>query len=455
MNATLIISLSAVLVGIVLAMVFYLRSSGALTGTEVGFKGTTVDADGDSIETEIYYCDGGCNPYGADTSEGDFPGYFALIGFKKGDSTFLTEFSVGFTFEYDSSGSLVSCTKTSDDFISFDSVSAIVTGEAPTPGTTMAVDDIEFTVGEIITSPADSKVFGENPPHPSDCAALYRESVGDGSIPDDEDFLSDGRRDLWNTDEHGRTLWNSGTIDSNTAWKLSQTAYLNNGAPGGWRVSKTCKVDHFMGSAVAKFVYNGAHSTMVLTFAGTSGMSDIGDWVHNLDVRTHNSYHRGFWSYQNKLNDDCIRAYRNLLLERDGIELDYIIGHSLGGAAATTYALENGNSKKGVYTFGAPKSRAHGKSCSVSGRRIVNKLDSIASPLLGIMGDFNHDVTNSYQLKGDYGCGKGKTCKHKGVNSQSCTATHNDGCKWLFDCAYYFATAHLTYGEYLTDGEYL
>merc|ERR1719155_234690 len=70
--------------------------------------------------------------------------------------------------------------------------------------------------------------------------------------------------------------------------------------------------------------------------------------------------HRGFFEYMEVLAPR-VNEYRNWLESECGIEIDFITGHSLGGAAATLYADvygeplgTNGDHYLGVVTFGAP-----------------------------------------------------------------------------------------------------
>ena len=81
-----------------------------------------------------------------------------------------------------------------------------------------------------------------------------------------------------------------------------------------------------------------------------------------------------------------------------GIEIDYVVGHSLGGAAATVYQQQHSPGGQTI-TFGAPKTRVSSGSgsgsCSVSGTRVAHESDSISSNVMGIMGGFNHDISGS------------------------------------------------------------
>ena len=104
---------------------------------------------------------------------------------------------------------------------------------------------------------------------------------------------------------------------------------------------------------------SGHDCNIVLAFAGSD---DITDWLQNtqawpseVSTRTGKEYHSGFKEYTDSLFG-CVEFYREELQQKKHT-LDYIVGHSLGGAAATIYAQESalGNARHGVVTFGAPK----------------------------------------------------------------------------------------------------
>eukprot|EP00443_Scrippsiella_acuminata_P071262 CAMPEP_0115393798 /NCGR_PEP_ID=MMETSP0271-20121206/11937_1 /TAXON_ID=71861 /ORGANISM="Scrippsiella trochoidea, Strain CCMP3099" /LENGTH=409 /DNA_ID=CAMNT_0002817451 /DNA_START=9 /DNA_END=1236 /DNA_ORIENTATION=+ len=65
-------------------------------------------------------------------------------------------------------------------------------------------------------------------------------------------------------------------------------------------------------------------------------------------------YHLGFYAYQAALAP-CMNSFRRQLRHMKGRDLHYLLGRSLGGAAATIYAQEHGNAELGVLTYGAPR----------------------------------------------------------------------------------------------------
>ena len=245
--------------------------------------------------------------------------------------------------------------------------------------------------------------------------------------------------------------WGSGSASNKALWNVSQASYSGESAPNGWTTWVTCEGDN----AVAKFIYQ--YPVMTIAFSGTN-VTDFGDWKDNLDtdLRTTNGIttHEGFYEYQEKVAP-CLNEHVDMLAGW-GIPIDYIVGHSLGGAAATVYSqVNNRRATKGVVTFGAPKTRNNG-SCTESGTRFAHVNDSIASNVMGVMGSFNHDLTGSTKLYDEsycssdcwLGCCPWGYSSRKKTGYQSCSAD-SGGCSWLADCAYYFATVHTNYGPYL------
>ena len=105
---------------------------------------------------------------------------------------------------------------------------------------------------------------------------------------------------------------------------------------------------------------------VVLAFRGSDGLLD---WTNNLNFADeymtdlHNNeveVHSGFYEYMAELAPK-VNKYKDWLANDCGIEIDFITGHSLGGAATTLYADKYGEPKGfggdgsfGVVTFGAP-----------------------------------------------------------------------------------------------------
>jgi len=196
---------------------------------------------------------------------------------------------------------------------------------------------------------------------------------------------------------------------------------------------------------------------MTISIAGTDGLptnaNAIGDWIDNLNTGTSGNNHAGFMNYKNKISS-CLDS-KKALLAGWGIGIDYIVGHSLGGAAATVYAQHHGEPTKGVITFGSPPSRT-GSSCNINGERYAHQNDAIASNVMGFMNGINHDIDSSIQVY-DYsycssdcwaGCCPWGWSWDEGQRGQGCTAK-SGGCSFLLDCAYYFGTVHRSYEKYL------
>lgn len=258
--------------------------------------------------------------------------------------------------------------------------------------------------------------------------------------------------------------WSGGdNVGDKTLWNISQAAYKDNGAPSGWYIWKTCNVEN----STAKFVYQ--YPTVAITFSGTDGLSEWGDWQDNLNTSTHvhegQGFHAGFYNYQNRLAG-CLRDGVDQL-KGWGIEIDYIVGHSLGGAAATVYAnvnyiLHDDGGWPKLVTFGAPKTRTDAE-CAEPGERFAHHKDPIAGRAMGMMDGFNHDVTNATKaLSAVSGqecgftdwwgnCWWWRDTYTNTTTSQHCNESSDDGCRWYADCAYNFATIHKEYGSYLTD----
>ena len=184
---------------------------------------------------------------------------------------------------------------------------------------------------------------------------------------------------------------------------------------------------------------------VALSFAGTD---DGGDAMADLNyfVKTGPSgtkYHGGFLGYVQQLAP-CINPIRDAL-RRDGIELDFITGHSLGGAAATVYAQEYGEPLVGVATWGAPKTNYGSSGSVVKGWRFwheddvvsgnlcaVNGLITFLCPICGAifsaanggcpLSQYRHKVSKSYEYYDKLVCdgGKARSAANRIVGSNRC-----------------------------------
>jgi len=296
-------------------------------------------------------------------------------------------------------------------------------------------------------------------PTSQECAAINRDRARRDIIPAADQSLNENRTPA----PEGGDRRKLSVLSKKTGWELSQGAYGGGDTPSGFSMWKKCETDH----AIAKFYWNNNYE--VVAFAGTSGLTDFGDWKDNLDRdhRTENGIttHEGFYEYQ-RLLWDCVNegiSQNNAW----GYKMTHVIGHSLGGAAATVYmqqakkdapsGTKSGLANARVMTFGAPKTRV-GDSCTVAGDRIAHEKDAISSNVMGLMGDFNHDVTTAFRSKehSNYcssdcwlGCCPWGWSWRKGTFSENSCGYNSGGCSWVADCAYYFGTVHLNYGDYL------
>ena len=258
-------------------------------------------------------------------------------------------------------------------------------------------------------------------------------------------FAGEGEEHL---EEH-RRLWSGGSASNKELWDITQSAYKGAGMPSGWYHWKTCE----SGNAHARFIYK--YPTMVIGIAGTDGLSDFGDWLDNMDTDHYTTggrtVHEGFYEYQDKIQS-CLATWRNKLTSWN-IDVDYIVGHSLGGAAATVFSEVHGREGADLVTFGAPKTRVS-STCTEPGIRFAHESDAVASNGMGAMSTFNHDLQDSKEMYSSSSCSKKfwgvcyKWSTAKTYRDQTCS-DESGGCRWLLDCAYYFATVHTAYGDYL------
>jgi len=179
------------------------------------------------------------------------------------------------------------------------------------------------------------------------------------------------------------------TLSDMNYWDAAQAAYNSGssdkdegGTYNGWYVNKVCETKFSfmgfdMGSSVAKFLTHVSSNEKVLAFAGSD---DGSDWAHNLNAGSsgwHGStVHAGFKSYVQSL-ESCIESYYSTH------NPSKMVGHSLGGAAASLYAL-----KKGLlttHTFGAPPTVWGIDQCRIPGKRILHERDPVGS-LKGCIG---------------------------------------------------------------------
>mmetsp|Transcript_24647 Transcript_24647/g.51599 ORF Transcript_24647/g.51599 Transcript_24647/m.51599 type:complete len:710 (-) Transcript_24647:516-2645(-) len=272
------------------------------------------------------------------------------------------------------------------------------------------------------------------------------------------------------------TYSRNATCQPQELWEASLAAYEGNStdeereAESGWKTWRSCKYDN----AFARFLFkeresteNGTLAVVVLSIAGSD---DLLDWLNNVafsstqitfdanyseaDGARTGYVHGGFARYQ-QLLDECIDFHRNELRTIHGFELSYIVGHSLGGAAATIYTQVSGEATHGLVTFGAPKTR-YGASCQVRGTRYFHEDDIVPSSLpFDILGALSHDVEESWRLYeerclswtnfwGQQICFPWNFGTLKKVEKATdCAATSSNDLGALLDTSY-----HFVYGDY-------
>jgi len=313
-------------------------------------------------------------------------------------------------------------------------------------GTVISLGDSTITIGahDLGYDPDvnEATVLSLKMPTPEECAALSPMPTPDadqGTVVDAADSAtwvnlaqpvdtSGSRRNL----EEGRQLWGSATDStSNELWYAASGAYGGDyTTEGRFTPWATCETDN----ARAQFFYKCDHRgcNMNLGFAGSD---DIEDWLQNIKYEAggpNGKYHAGFFEHQNQVQA-CIKNYRNML-RGWGIELDYIVGHSLGGAAATVYAQEHGNGLKGVVTWGAPKSNIWASS-AIPGWRFVHSDDPVPSnmcfvPLLGCaLKSHQHVLSSAYEYYDQRKCWDEKAAKREKQKRNQCSRSW-----WKFWC---------------------
>ena len=386
-NANVVISVSAVLVALILTIVVVMRQDGDPTDNfSVSVTGSYAHADGNTYEADMYYC------------------IAQLTDSWAADNTFTLDLEGG-------SGTFTMATYALND--------------APATDT--------------------PSVRGKTVPTIAACQALW-DAANDAACPDgagncggdktideaDEDENA-AAEDLSVLEEGGRKLWSS-SVNAYDMSKIASYGYkVSNGLPGGWAHWGSCVNIN----SVARFAYKWGHS-FVLSYAGTD---DVIDALQDLKIWGHHNYHGGFYDYV-MATKGCVDS-RIRLLNGWGYTINYITGHSLGGAAATVYqqlaasSVPNIANAK-VVTYGAPKTSKNW-GCKSRGTRIYNQNDPVASNVMGILSDFNHDVKAARQVYSTC-CGRNWwgtcTCTRYSHRGTGCGQAAG-GCSWFFDCIWH------------------
>lgn len=380
------------MIGAALAIFYFVTGKDMLSGESfsIKFSANVVTGNASAVPAEVYFCTGNnCEyyeqiyaDYGADS---DLPDFFALVGIDAGSGKkVLSELTLGWYFEFQD-GVLTTCNsilEEDEEETDFDplEVAKQMAGSAKMSsfdiGTVIDFGDagsVTITDHDVGFDPDvhSAAVLGLKMPTPEDCGALAPLPTPD---PIDPSIVVDvntdpstwptfsepvdpdsGRRlsqvDQSEIDPSERRLWGRATAStSHELWYAANGAY-NGDTSGKFYPWSICVNDNQRAQFFYGCDYRGCN--MILGFAGSD---DVKDWMQNAQIwpgGPFNKYHSGFYDYQNGLSG-CIKRNKDLLLSW-GISLDYIVGHSLGGAAAVVYAQEHGNANKGVVTFGAPK----------------------------------------------------------------------------------------------------
>jgi hypothetical protein len=412
----------------------------AVAYESVYFKASLRTSAG-NVPTEVFYTSkfDRENGVGSKVRIGDLDG-----------GSYLTDLGLGFGFRFDAGGALLSCDPL-EDLSDAEPELEQMAVETTDDGLQLVLsDDGNLLIVDKTTLVKDPTGDAIYTPSVEECAAITKAAYVAGDDIFNPSLSPKNLSDWVHAD--GRRLW-GGEVGHKELWMVSKGGYKTNEAPDGWATWKACEGEN----AYAKFIYK-YPETMTVSFAGTDGLSDFGDWKDNLNTDVFCSAgvctHEGFNDYMMKIND-CVNDGVSQL-KGWGIQIDYIVGHSLGGAAATVYSQKNNNpATHGVATFGAPKTRAgNDGSCSVPGVRYAHEKDAVASNAMGVMKNFNHDVQESTQVYNTRTCSEKfwgicyKWSSQKITRNQGCSEP-SGGCSWLADCAYYFATVHGLYGDYL------
>lgn len=465
-NTNVIISVSAVLVAMLLTIVSLMRQDGDPTDNYSVSVTGSIEREGTSYPADMYFCTGDdCQFYGG-VREGQFtPGYFSLVGFNDGTNSYVTEHTVGKTFVYDSSGNLVDCRssekegkqelsqKMSSMKESFKGDDRFVT-LLELDGTSSKYTMTNYVMNANPSTDSPS-VIGLGVPPIAACKAIWDaedEALMDEYDEEDDEEDDEERRNLLNWDDDKKAK-----IDARHMVFLADWAYDGNGLNKKKKLKGFDKVAECeKKNAVARFAVK--KPTVVLAYAGTD-TDEIEDIIMDMDsgrikpVGKLNGdelppnvgkYAKGYYDYTMLIHDCVLRQVNKL--EEEGKKLDYVTGHSLGGAAALIF-LDLSGTKARAVTFGQPAHKVGGKKmCKNNARRFFHEKDIVASNIFGSAKDLTFDTSHSYRCYEksrcivsalgicitwwtDYKVNKsnGKDCGRKAVGSS---------CSWVVDCLY-------------------
>jgi pimeloyl-ACP methyl ester carboxylesterase len=456
MNPTLVITISVAMIGAALAIFFLLTGKNLDDGESFSLKfaATVSNPDtGTTFPSEVYFCTGdNCRYYEAIYSDWqatyDLPDFFALVGIDAGaGKVVLSELTLGWMFTFQD-GTLTSCDGLGNPGVDdYDPIEEAKTMAANAKfasfneGTVISMGNSTITIGthDIGYNPDvnSATVLSLTMPTPEECGALSPLPTPDADqgtqvqAADSSTWtalaqpVDTSRRKL----EEGRQLWGAATAStSSELWWAANGAYGGGSSTGTFTPWCSC----VNGNARAQFFYkcDNRGCNMNLGFAGSD---DTKDWLQNfqfLPGGPGGKYHSGFYNYYTQL-EPCITNYRNMLSDW-GIQIDYIVGHSLGGAVATIYAQEKENGLKGVVTWGAPKSNNIWASSAITGWRFVHYDDPVPSnfcflgcPLIS----HQHVLSNAFQYYDELSCWNEQAARREQQQRNKCSRSW-----WKFWC---------------------
>lgn len=213
--------------------------------------------------------------------------------------------------------------------------------------------------------------------------------------------------------------------------------------PSGWHYEVICENEN----SLAQFVRSNDGTARVLRFQATD-VTSFSDWYDNLNAFSTTvdgfKVHQGAYEYMSRV-EGCINAALNA-----GYSVDYIVGHSLGGASGVLYALFNGQPAP-YRSYGAYATRHTDQSpCSVAGVRYIHEDDPVGSDALGLFSSYNHDVSSAVRFYTKettictnevWGICYWWSTTYEDTNAAA-SCTYKSNLYDIFSAAYYFAAIH-------------
>ena len=269
-------------------------------------------------------------------------GYGSRIHSSFPDGTsMLIDLGIHFIFDYDAQGVLTNCRANIDDDPTFKDVEVqmkkiedaalkkglqIVKGEPK--GNTSKPKPYYFDITLLTLNPVNNATLTR--PQVADCAALHARGGTSHAFdtykrPADRDKRLKHTLKTTNQTHTGRRLDSLKTPPTTvkSLWDAAQGAAKNTKSEnyGGWWTWQECTG----GNANAKFLVSPYPQVVVLSFAATDGLNDLGDWKNNLDMRVERGVHKGFRDYLGMVRQ-CIDRHLTTLKDKYNKHLAYIVG---------------------------------------------------------------------------------------------------------------------------------